>query len=113
MIFEDTGQTVDIWTPEYSIGSHTYTVFSSSGRQVQVDDLALNINSLYAFTSGIPELPDSHYFTCRECGAVFELSDGEKDFYTQRSLQLPKCCKRCRTLRKAKENKTSIFDVKL
>ncbi len=33
---------------------------------------------------------------CKNCGKVFELSDGEIDFFKSKNLQTPKRCKECR-----------------
>ena len=37
---------------------------------------------------------------CVECSEEFQLTEGEKDFYIQRDLVLPKRCKSCRVHRK-------------
>jgi len=39
-----------------------------------------------------------------DCSSNFELNDGEKDFYIQRDLALPKRCQLCRTSRKQQIN---------
>jgi len=44
-------------------------------------------------------------YTCMMCGAVFNLQDGEQDFYVQRGLSLPKRCVPCRAERKAQSMK--------
>lgn len=45
---------------------------------------------------------------CKECGKEFILSDGEIQFYTDRSLSVPKRCKECREKNKSKkENEMS------
>jgi len=37
---------------------------------------------------------------CMECNDTFELNEGERDFFIQRDLILPKRCKPCRVSRK-------------
>ena len=44
---------------------------------------------------------------CIECNHNFELNEGEKDFYVQRDLDLPKRCKPCRVSRKQQINGNS------
>ena len=39
--------------------------------------------------------------TCRECGEVFTLTEGELGFFAQRGLELPRRCAPCRLARKA------------
>lgn len=41
---------------------------------------------------------------CMECNDTFELNEGEKDFFIQRELVLPKRCKPCRVHRKHQIN---------
>ena len=41
---------------------------------------------------------------CMECNDTFELNEGEKDFFVQRGLELPKRCKPCRVSRKQQLN---------
>jgi len=41
---------------------------------------------------------------CIECNTDFELNEGEKNFYVQRGLDLPKRCKPCRVSRKQQIN---------
>jgi CxxC-x17-CxxC domain-containing protein len=41
---------------------------------------------------------------CIECNNDFELNEGEKNFYVQRGLDLPKRCKPCRASRKEQIN---------
>ena len=41
---------------------------------------------------------------CMDCSSNFESNDGEKDFYIQRDLALPKRCQLCRTSRKQQIN---------
>lgn len=36
---------------------------------------------------------------CTQCGKVFEITNGEKEFYDQKGFQLPKKCKECRKKR--------------
>jgi len=33
---------------------------------------------------------------CKDCGKSFELSEGEREFFLSKRLQLPKRCKSCR-----------------
>jgi len=44
---------------------------------------------------------------CIECNDTFELNEGEKDFFVQRDLILPKRCKPCRVSRKQQTNGNS------
>ena len=44
---------------------------------------------------------------CVECNNDFELNEGEKNFYIQRDLDLPKRCKPCRVSRKQQINGNS------
>ena len=44
---------------------------------------------------------------CIECNNDFELNEGEKNFYIQRDLALPKRCQLCRTSRKQQINENS------
>jgi len=44
---------------------------------------------------------------CIECNNDFELNEGEKNFYIQRDLDLPKRCKPCRVSRKQQINENS------
>ena len=44
---------------------------------------------------------------CIECNTDFELNEGEKNFYVQRGLDLPKRCKPCRDSRKQQINGNS------
>ena len=37
---------------------------------------------------------------CLECNEAFQMDEGEKYFYVQRSLSFPKRCKGCRAERK-------------
>jgi len=34
--------------------------------------------------------------TCKDCGAAFEITNGEKEFFEQKNFTLPKRCKTCR-----------------
>ena len=43
---------------------------------------------------------------CVECDDNFHLNDGEKSFYAQRDLTLPKRCRSCREDRKHKPRET-------
>jgi hypothetical protein len=42
---------------------------------------------------------------CKDCGADFELTDREKEFFDKNELEYPKRCKDCREARKKKEKK--------
>lgn len=42
---------------------------------------------------------------CKDCGVEFELEEGEKKFFEERKLPLPKRCKRCRKNRKENYSK--------
>jgi CxxC-x17-CxxC domain-containing protein len=44
---------------------------------------------------------------CIECNNDFELNEGEKNFFIQRGLDLPKRCKPCRDSRKQQINGNS------
>lgn len=44
--------------------------------------------------------------TCRDCGALFEFTDGEKEFYATRGLADPQRCKDCREKRKSERMQT-------
>ncbi len=37
---------------------------------------------------------------CRDCGAMFDFSEGEQAFYAERNLSAPQRCKACRDARK-------------
>lgn len=39
---------------------------------------------------------DDRDFVCVQCGQGFRFSNGERDFYLQNQLQLPKRCRNCR-----------------
>jgi Probable zinc-ribbon domain len=41
-----------------------------------------------------------YIFACVDCGRDFTLTEGECDFYTGRSLSLPKRCSVCRKTRR-------------
>lgn len=43
---------------------------------------------------------------CKQCGATFELSDSEIDFYRKKNLHLPKRCKGCRQENRQKQGKS-------
>lgn len=43
---------------------------------------------------------------CKQCGATFELSDSEIDFYRKKNLHLPKRCKECRQENRKKQGKS-------
>ena len=45
---------------------------------------------------------------CIECNDTFEINEGEKDFFVQRDLVLPKRCKPCRVSRKQQTNGNTI-----
>ena len=47
---------------------------------------------------------------CKECGRCFEISKGERDFFLNKKLQLPKRCKPCRKI-KSKGMFEPKFDV--
>ena len=38
---------------------------------------------------------------CRDCGAMFDFSEGEQAFYAERNLSAPQRCKACRDARKS------------
>ncbi len=38
---------------------------------------------------------------CKNCNNPFEIADGEKEFYKEKGLELPKRCKECRDKRRA------------
>lgn len=37
---------------------------------------------------------------CRDCGAEFEFTEGEQEFYASKNLSAPQRCKNCRAARK-------------
>ncbi len=39
--------------------------------------------------------------TCRDCGATFEFTEGEQEFYASKDLSAPQRCKDCRAAKKA------------
>lgn len=39
--------------------------------------------------------------TCRDCGASFQFTDGEQEFYNSKGLSAPQRCKACRNARKS------------
>jgi hypothetical protein len=41
---------------------------------------------------------------CAECGAIFEFSAEEQEFYAQKGYSSPKRCPECRARRKAQNN---------
>lgn len=43
---------------------------------------------------------------CKQCGATFELSDSEIEFYRKKNLHLPKRCKECRQENRQKQGKS-------
>lgn len=43
---------------------------------------------------------------CKQCGATFELSDSEIEFYRKKNLHLPKRCKECRQENRKKQEKS-------
>lgn len=43
--------------------------------------------------------------TCKDCGKEFEVTEGEQSWYAERGWDVPKRCKPCREVAKAK-NKT-------
>jgi len=45
---------------------------------------------------------------CIDCNDTFELNEGEKDFFIQRELVLPKRCKPCRVSRKQQTNGDTV-----
>ena len=47
---------------------------------------------------------------CKDCGESFEISEGERDFFLSKRLQLPKRCKSCRKA-KSKGMLEPKFDV--
>ena len=42
---------------------------------------------------------------CKDCGAEFEVSDGEQTWYAEKGWELPKRCKACRELARNKRKK--------
>ncbi len=44
---------------------------------------------------------------CRDCGVLFEFSDGEAKFYQERNYSVPVRCKPCRELQKARRQGSS------
>lgn len=42
--------------------------------------------------------------TCVDCGRMFEITNGQYDFYRQKGLDIPKRCKECRDLKKNNSN---------
>jgi hypothetical protein len=49
---------------------------------------------------------DSITLKCKDCGAEFEVTTGEQDWYAKKGWELPKRCKGCREIVKAKRKKT-------
>ncbi|HUW45610.1 MAG TPA: zinc-ribbon domain containing protein [Dehalococcoidia bacterium] len=46
------------------------------------------------------ENPDDQIIKCCDCGAGFILTVGERQFYSDRKLNLPKRCSECRRKRR-------------
>jgi hypothetical protein len=42
---------------------------------------------------------------CKDCGAEFEVSVGEQDWYAKKGWELPKRCKDCRAVARTKRKK--------
>jgi ribosomal protein L33 len=43
---------------------------------------------------------------CRDCGAKFYFTDDEAKFYSERGLEIPKRCPRCRNIAKISRKET-------
>jgi len=47
---------------------------------------------------------DSKWIVCVDCESKFEFTEGEQEFYRERSFQEPKRCKKCRVVRRQRRN---------
>ncbi|MCH7951925.1 zinc-ribbon domain containing protein [Patescibacteria group bacterium] len=56
----------------------------------------------------MPELT----ITCRECGNEFVWTEGEQEFYKEKSLQKPVICPICRAKKKAEERQFAPYKSK-
>lgn len=49
---------------------------------------------------------------CKQCGKEYTITDGEKEFYKNKNLALPKRCKKCRNSNKKKRNNFKVVENK-
>lgn len=47
---------------------------------------------------------------CIDCGAEFEITDGEKSFFESKGFTLPKRCKSCRAKKKAERQAQGSYN---
>ena len=52
------------------------------------------------FKAGCSYMPSGEWRTCICCGRIFYFSEGEKRYFKEHGLCMPKRCKACRKLRK-------------
>ncbi len=45
-------------------------------------------------------MADDQQIVCRDCGATFDFTAGEQEFYASKGLSAPQRCKACRAARK-------------
>lgn len=54
----------------------------------------------------INQLPSDKTISCRDCGASFEFTKGEQEFYQTKGFNEPARCKQCRAIKKAQSEQT-------
>ena len=102
MKLEETIDYTYIWTFGINMCPMTYTALSDY--YITVDPYYLEFGGKYVFylqdINNFEELK-LHYYTCKNCGKIFSLTNSHIRYFKEHDLYIPKRCDYCRADRKA------------